>query len=106
MLSFGVYPTDFESDGEYVAWFQADGWTLKAKCEPRRSACELGEAEKEELFWCLRERDITEIVKASGAPGTLFLSAQITQMVDECPRGWSEENWLLDGRVEVRCRVL
>lgn len=98
-FSLHLHPTDFDDmySGERLNFISLNGVTVNNDCFPMTSGC--NETTQTALFTCLNELPLDNIVNSS--VGTIEVSAQISDVVDECPY----EGNLLSGVPMVTCLV-
>jgi hypothetical protein len=98
-FSLHLHPTDFDDmySGERLNFISLNGVTVNNDCFPMTSGC--NETTQAALFTCLNAMPLDNIVNSS--VGTIEVSAQISDVVDECPY----EGNLLSGVPMVTCLV-
>lgn len=97
-FSFNLHPTDFDDQysGERLNFISVNGATVNTDCFPMVSGCNA--STQRPLFSCLQDLSLDSIIDASGR---LTVSAQISDVVDECPY----EGNLLSAVPMVTCLV-
>jgi len=97
-LSLHVHPTDFDDlySGERLTFIKVNGVTANTDCFPAISGCNA--STQRPMFSCLNDLSLDNIISDDG---TLDISAQISDAVDECPYDGN----LLSSVPIVTCRV-
>mmetsp|Transcript_130715 Transcript_130715/g.279535 ORF Transcript_130715/g.279535 Transcript_130715/m.279535 type:complete len:507 (-) Transcript_130715:162-1682(-) len=97
-LNLGVHPTDFDDhySGERLIEIKINGNTVNTDCFPLVSGCNM--TTQMTTFPCVKELPVDHLMDGAGI---LDLSAQISDMVDECPY----EGNLLSAVPVVTCMV-
>jgi len=97
-LSLFLHPTDFDDSysGERLTFIKVNGVTVNTDCFPMVSGCNA--SLQRPMFPCLQDLPLDSIIDQSG---TLNISAQISDTVDECPY----QGNLLSGVPLVTCLV-
>lgn len=97
-LSLYLHPTDFDDEysGERVTFIKVNGITVNTDCFPMVSGCNA--SAQSPLFSCLQELPLDHLIDATGY---MNISAQISDVVDECPY----QGNLLSGVPMVTCLV-
>mmetsp|Transcript_148000 Transcript_148000/g.368871 ORF Transcript_148000/g.368871 Transcript_148000/m.368871 type:complete len:563 (-) Transcript_148000:28-1716(-) len=99
MLSVFFHPTDFDDQysGERVTFIKVNNVTVNTDCFPMVSSCNA--TTQGPMFACVRDLSLDGIVDPQ--QGVLDISAQISEVVDECPY----QGNLLSGVPMVTCLV-
>mmetsp|Transcript_115889 Transcript_115889/g.322674 ORF Transcript_115889/g.322674 Transcript_115889/m.322674 type:complete len:599 (-) Transcript_115889:114-1910(-) len=81
-LSMYLHATDFDDQysGERITFIKVNGVTVNTDCFPMVSGCNA--STQAPLFPCLQDLPLDTIIDSTG---TLNISAQISDVVDECP---------------------
>jgi len=97
-LSLFLHPTDFDDQysGERLTFIKVNGITVNTDCFPMVSGCNA--SAQAPMFSCLQELPIDHLIDSTGF---LNISAQISDVVDECPY----QGNLLSGVPLVTCLV-
>jgi len=97
-LSLYLHPTDFDDQysGERLTFIKVNGVTVNTDCFPMVSGCNA--TSQNPMFSCLRDMPLDKIIDSSGF---LNISAQISDVVDECPY----QGNLLSGVPLVTCLI-